>query len=79
MNTLSPNDILNMAYKLGPRTASLQLINLQYQNNPQVQELLQYAEQGDLNSLRNFAQQYLGQRGIDLNQELNSIKNLSKR
>ena len=79
MNTLNPNDILNMAYKLGPRAASLQLINIQYQNNPQVQELLQYAEQGDLNSLRNFAQQYLGQRGIDLNQELNSIKNLSKR
>ena len=75
MNNLNPNDILQMARKLGPRAAVMQMVNLQYQNNPQIQQLLQYAETGDMQSLNNFAQQYLGQRGIDLNQSVNDIKN----
>ena len=77
MNALNPNQILQMAQKLGPRTAVMQIVSAQYQNNPQIQELLQYANNGDEQSLMTFAQQYLGQRGIDLNQELNKIKDLS--
>ena len=64
-----------MAHKLGPRTAVMQMVNLQYQNNPQIQQLVHYAETGDIKSLNEFAQQYLGQQGIDLNQGINSIKN----
>lgn len=79
MNGLNPNEILQMAQKLGPRAAVTQLVSQQYQNNPQIQQLIQYAENGDINSLQSFAQQYLGQRGIDLNQELANIKNLSHR
>lgn len=75
MSNLTPNDILQMAHKLGPKTAVMQMVNLQYQNNPQVQQLIHYAETGDTKSLNEFAQQYLGQRGIDLNQSVNNIKN----
>ena len=77
MNALNPNEILQMAQKLGPRTAVMQLVNQQYQNNPQIQQLIQYANNGDTKSLSEFAQQYLGQRGIDLNQSLENIKHSS--
>lgn len=78
MNGLNPKQILKMAQTLGPKVAVTQMINQQYQNNPQIQQLIQYAETGDVNSLRNFAQQYLGQQGIDLNQEIEKIKQVSK-
>ena len=77
MNVLNPNQIVQMARTMGPRAAVTQLVNQQYQNNPQVQQLMQYAENNDTQSLTQFAQQYFGQRGIDLNQELNKIKNQS--
>ena len=79
MNNLNPNQILQMAQKLGPKTAVMQMVGLQAQSNPQLQQLLQLANSGDVNSLTSFAQSYLGQRGIDLNQELNNIKNLSNK
>lgn len=79
MNGLNPNEILQMAQKLGPRAAVTQLVNQQFQNNPQIQQLVHYAETNNINSLQEFAQQYFGQRGIDFNQQLNSIKNLSQK
>ena len=66
-----------MARHLGPRTAVIQMANQQFQNSPQVQQLIQYAESGNTQTLLNFAQQYFGQKGIDLNQELQNIKRLS--
>lgn len=77
MSALNPNQIFQMAQKLGPKTAVIQLVNQQYQNNPQIQQLMQYAENGDVDTLTEFAQQYLGQQGIDLNQELKKIKTVS--
>jgi len=74
MNGLNPNQIFQMAHKLGPRAAVIQMVNQQFQNNPQIQQLVQLAENGDIGTLSSFAQQYLGQQGIDLNQELNKIK-----
>lgn len=74
MSALSPNEIFQMAQKLGPKTAVIQLVNQQYQNNPQIQQLIQYAETGNIRPLAEFAQQYLGQQGIDLNQELNKVR-----
>lgn len=77
MSALNPNQIFQIAQKLGPKTAVMQLVNQQYQNNPQIQQLMQYAENGDVDTLTEFAQQYLGQQGIDLNQELKKIKTVS--
>jgi hypothetical protein len=74
MSALNPNQIFQMAQKLGPKTAVIQLVNQQFQNNPQIQQLMGYAERGDIQTLTDFAQQYLGQQGIDLNQELNKIR-----
>lgn len=71
---INPMQLISMA-KSGndPKEIAMQIIQQNFPNDPQMKTLLEYGEKGDINSIQNFAQQYLGQQGLDFNQEIGNF------
>lgn len=61
-----------------PQSVVMNMLKDQKINNPDINRLIQFAQQGDNASLVNFATALFKQRGLDLNQELNSFMSLMK-
>jgi hypothetical protein len=45
-------------------------------NNPMINELIGYAEKGDLNNINKIAENYFGQQGLNFGQEFNSFMSM---
>ena len=58
-----------------PKTAAMNIIKQNYQNDPAAQQLLAMGNQNNIEGLKQLAQQILGQQGLDLNTELNNLMN----
>ena len=58
--------------------AALQMIKNSNINDPRISALIQYAQNGDEQSLMNLASQIFSQYGLDLNTELSSFFQMLK-
>lgn len=61
-----------------PQAIVMNMLNDQKINDPNVKQLIEFAQKGDNSSLLNLADTLFKQRGLDLNQELNSFMSLMK-
>lgn len=72
MAGLNAMQMLMMLKNSQPREVAMQIINQNYRNNPQMQNLVAMAENGDINGLQNVAKQVLGPQK-DINYELQNL------
>lgn len=61
-----------------PQAIVMDMFKNQKITNPNVSRLIQLAQNGDNTTLVNFANELFRQKGLDLNQELNSFMSLMK-
>lgn len=61
-----------------PREAAMQLIQSQKINDPNINQLVEYAKANQTDNFVNLATQLFKQRGLDLNQEFESFMKLLK-
>lgn len=60
MANLNPMQLLLMLKNGNPQAVAEQIINQNFPNNPQMQQLLQMGKQGNTKGLEQIAQQILG-------------------
>lgn len=61
-----------------PQAIVMQMIQSQRITDPTITQLISFAKSGDMNSVYNLADSLFKQRGLDMNQELNSFMSLLK-
>lgn len=76
MNNLT--QIAQLVRGRDPQTIVMGMLNDQKINDPNIKQLIEFAQKGDNSSLLNLADTLFKQRGLDLNQELNSFMSLMK-
>lgn len=76
MNNLA--QIAQLVKGKDPKAIVLDMMKNQKINNPNINQLIQFAQKGDNNSLVNLADTLFKQQGLDLNQELNNFMSLIK-
>ena len=73
MAVLDPMQLMNMLKNGNPQQVAEQIIKTNFSNDPIMMNLLQLGQKGDVQSLKQFAQQYLSQQGKDFNKEMNNL------
>lgn len=61
-----------------PQSIVMDMLKSQKITDPNISQLIQFAQSGDSNGLANLANTLFKQRGLDLNQELTSFMSLMK-
>jgi hypothetical protein len=79
MATLSPMMLLSLLKNGNPQEVATQIIQNNFPNDPMMQNLLQWGQKGDINSLQQFAEQFFNQRGRNLNQEMQGLMDSIKK
>ncbi len=70
--------LMSLLKQGNPRAVAEQIIKQNYPNDPNMNNLLQLGEKGDVKSLEQIARQMLGQQGKDFNTEMNNLINMTK-
>lgn len=76
MNNLA--QIAQLVRGRDPQSIVLDMVKNQKINDPNISQLIQFAQKGDENSLVNLATTLFKQQGLDLNQEFNNFMSLMK-
>lgn len=75
MATMNPMQLMMMLKNGNPRAAATQIIQTNYPNDPNMQNLLRMGEQGDIQSLQKIAEDILGRQGKNFSAELQNLMN----
>lgn len=73
MAALNPMQLMNMLKNGNPQQVAEQIIKTNYANDPMMINLLQMGQKGDIQGLKQYAQQYLGQQGKNFDAEMNNL------
>ena len=80
MASLNPNQLMMLLKQRNPRAAVEQIVQTNYPNNPQIQQLMQLGAQGNTQAVEQYVQQMFAQQGRNYSAELqnfmSSIKQL---
>lgn len=76
MNNLT--QIAQLVRGRDPQSIVMDMLKSQKITDPNISQLIQFAQSGDSNGLANLANTLFKQRGLDLNQELTSFMSLMK-
>lgn len=76
MNNLS--QIAQLVRGRDPQSVVMDMVKNQKINDPNISQLIKYAQSGDTNNLVNLADTLFKQQGLDLNQEFQSFMSLMK-
>ena len=73
MAVLNPNQLLAMLKEDNPQAVAQQIIRTNFANDPMMMNVLQMGQKGDIQGLKQFAQQYLSQQGRNFDDEMNKL------
>ena len=73
MAALNPMQLMNMLKNGNPQQVAEQIIKTNYANDPMMMNLLQMGQKGDIQGLKQYAQQYLGKQGKNFDAEMNNL------
>lgn len=79
METLNPMQLISLLRGGNPQQVVQQIIQTNYPNDPTMQQLLQYAQQGNTQALNQFAQQLFARSGRDFQSEYQSLMDTIRR
>jgi hypothetical protein len=71
-------DFINLIKGQNPQQIVMSYIKSNNINDPMINELIQYAEKGDTNSINSIAENFFRQRGQNFGQELSNFLSLLK-
>lgn len=75
---MNPLQIMGILKNGDPQQIAMTLIQQNFSGDPTIQNLVQYAQKGDIQSLEQFASQMFQARGLDFNTEMNNFMNMIK-
>lgn len=78
MATLNPIQLLGLLQSGNAKEFVTQVVQQNYSNNPTVLQLLQYAENGDVTSIENYARNYFTQRGANYDEEIKKFLSMMR-
>lgn len=61
-----------------PQQFVMQMVKNSNINNPMINELITYAQKGDINNVNKIAENYFGQQGLNFGQEFKSFMSMLK-
>lgn len=76
MANLNPLMLLSLLKSGNPQSIAQQLFQNNFQSNPNMQSLMQLAQNGNSQGVEQFAKNYFQQIGKDYNTELNNLMQL---
>lgn len=78
MANLNPLQLMSLVKGGNPYQIVQQLVQQYYSNNPSVQQLFALGQKGDVDNLKQIAQQICSQQGKDFETEMNNLMKLLK-
>jgi hypothetical protein len=79
MDALNPMQLISLLRGGNPQQVVQQLIQTNYPNDPTMQQLMQYAQQGNTQALNQYAQQLFARSGRDFQSEFRSLMDTVKK
>lgn len=73
MATMNPMNLMMMLKNGNPRQVAMQIIQNNYPNDPRMNQLIQMADRGDIQSLQKIAEEVLGAQGKNFSAEMSSL------
>lgn len=73
MAAMNPMQLMMMLKNGNPREVATQIIQNNYPNDPNMQNLLRMGEQGDTQSLQRIAENMLGRQGKNFSAEMQNL------
>ena len=73
MATMNPMNLMMMLKNGNPRQVAMQIIQNNYPNDPRMNQLIQMADRGDIQSLQRIAEEVLGAQGKNFSAEMSSL------
>lgn len=73
MDALNPIQLISLLRGGNPQQVVQQIIQTNYPNDPTMQQLLQYAREGNIQAINQFAQQFFARSGRDFQSEYKSL------
>lgn len=73
MATMNPMNLMMMLKNGNPRQVAMQIIQNNYPNNPQMNQLIQMADRGDIQGLQRIAEEALGAQGKNFSAEMSNL------
>lgn len=78
MMNMNPMDFVALLRGRNPQEVVMSMIQNNNINDPMINELIGYAQKGDINSVTKIAENFFGQRGQNFGQEFNAFMSLLK-
>lgn len=74
MASLNPMQLIMMLKQGNPQAIAMQIIQSNFSNNPNMLNLLQMAQNGNVTELEQYARQIASSKGLDYDTEMNNLK-----
>lgn len=74
MASLNPMQLIMMLKQGNPQAVAMQIIQSNFSNNPNMLNLLQMAQNGNVTELEQYARQIASSKGLDYDKEMDNLK-----
>ena len=75
---MNPMQLMGLLKGKNPQEMAMSMIKNSNINDPMINQLLQLAQSGDINSMNKFAENFFKRQGLDFNNEFNNFMSMLK-
>ena len=75
---MNPMQLMGVLKGKNPQEMAMSMIKNSNINDPMINQLLQYAQSGDINSMNKIAENFFKGQGLDFNNEFNNFMSMLK-
>lgn len=75
---MTPMQFAGLLKNRNPQELVMSMVRNNNINDPMINELINYAQKGDMNNITKIAENFFGQRGKNFQQEFNSFMSMLK-
>lgn len=75
---MNPMQLMGLLKGKNPQEMAMSMIKNSNINDPMINQLLQYAQSGDINSMNKIAENFFKGQGLDFNNEFNNFMSMLK-
>lgn len=75
---MNPMQLMGLLKGKNPQEMAMSMIKNSNINDPIINQLLQYAQSGDINSMNKIAENFFKGQGLDFNNEFNNFMSMLK-
>lgn len=75
---MNPMQLMGLLKGKNPKEMAMSMIKNSNINDPMINQLLQFAQSGDINSMNKIAENFFKGQGLDFNNEFNNFMSMLK-